>query len=120
MDFEELVTRHSLGAGILYPAVALAGEVGEVCNNLKKVIMVRLLPNRSDAFVTGTNDFISGPPPLIGEPELKERIIDELGDALFYLTKLAIDNGVTIDQLMFNQLQKLEEQSATYQRIFLK
>ena len=113
-EFENLVRKHSLDAGILYHAVALAGEVGEVCNNLKKVIMVRLMaPTQFDALIVGV-------PPLISETDLKEKVIDELGDTLFYLVKLALDNGVTIDQLMSNQQVKLNDQSDKYKRIFLK
>jgi NTP pyrophosphatase (non-canonical NTP hydrolase) len=110
-QFEDLVIEHSLCPGKkLYNATALAGEVGEVCNNLKKMHMANMNPE----WVTQEKN------PLLTAEHFREKLIDELGDALFYLTRVAIDNGTDLRRLMMRQEAKLSEQCDKYERIFLK
>lgn len=75
------------GMGPLYSAVALAGEVGEVCNEIKKHV-------RDDK---GTMT-----------EERLDKIILELGDVLWYLASLADDFGVTLEYVAAANLSKLE------------
>lgn len=110
-EFEQTVHRHSLEPGKkLYNAVALAGEVGEVCNNLKKMHMANVNPE----WVRQENR------PLKSAKQCQGNVIDELGDSLFYLTRVAMDMGVSLDTLMTLQAEKLNDQSEKYQRTFLK
>ena len=111
VEFERIVEVHTLPlTGIVYPFLAMAGETGEACNIVKKVLMVRLKPE----WVTDEQKS------FLSEIALRDKLIDELGDVLFYLTRCALNNGVTLEQLMINQANKLNQQSEDYGRIFLK
>lgn len=71
---------------IVYPALGLAGEAGEVAEKVKKMI-------RDD------NGILS--------PERKEAIILELGDVIWYIGSLANDLGVTLEEIAQRNLDKL-------------
>jgi len=110
-EFEKIVSRHSLCPGeALYGCVAFAGEVGEVCNSLKKMIMAHKKPEWVSQSLN----------PLLNEDHWHQQLKDELGDALFYLARIALDNGTNLQTLMHAQEDKLIEQSNKYKRIFLK
>jgi len=70
-----------------FPALALAGEVGEVCNKVKKVIRDR--DNKPDVV------------DVLG-------IREELGDALFYLTVLADELNISLDDIAKTELKKIK------------
>lgn len=107
--FENVVMLHSLQPGnIIYNSNALCGEVGEVANIVKKMQFATLRPEWVG----------EGGVPSISD--LKAKIGDELGDALFYLTRVATDNGFNLTQLMMMQAEKLNNQSIQYGRTFLK
>lgn len=72
---------------VIYPALGLAGEAGEVCNKAKKII-------RDDGGKL-TDD-------------KKEQLIDEAGDCLWYLANLATDLGVTLEEVARRNLSKLQ------------
>lgn len=74
------------GNTIIYPAVALAGEAGEVCNEIKKYL-------RDDHHVL--------------TPARATRIIEEMGDVLWYLDALAEELGVTLEEIAEGNLDKL-------------
>ena len=63
--------------------LALAGEVGEVCNLIKKQ----------------TRDGVSH----------RERILEECGDVLWYLTQLIESLDSTLEQVAVHNLEKLED-----------
>jgi NTP pyrophosphatase (non-canonical NTP hydrolase) len=75
---------------IIYPALGLAGEAGEVSNQVKKII-------RDNA----------------GELTLerKIKIMDELGDVIWYVAALASDIGVSLDAVAEANLQKLAKRA---------
>jgi hypothetical protein len=50
----------------------------------------------------------------------KYQVKIELSDALFYLVRAGLDVGVTLEELMMMQLEKLVKQSNKYNRTFLK
>ena len=71
-------------AEVTYPAMGLAGEVGELLNKLKKT----------------TRD---------GVPYDTEALRAEIGDCLWYLAALACDLGISIDVAAEQNLAKLED-----------
>ena len=73
-------------ARITYPALGLAGEAGEVANQVKKIL-------RDDAGQVTS--------------ERRAKILDELGDVLWYAAALASDLGASLDEVAEGNLQKL-------------
>jgi NTP pyrophosphatase (non-canonical NTP hydrolase) len=66
---------------ILYPALGLAGEAGEVANKVKKMLR------------DGTFD--------------RQAIADEIGDVLWYISALCRDLNVDMNDLAMQNLEKL-------------
>ena len=75
-------------AAIVYPALGLAGEAGEVADKVKKVIR------------DGT------------KPDTHEQIVAELGDVLWYVAVLAWDLGVDLETVAQRNLDKLAARKA--------
>ena len=71
---------------IMYPALGLAGEAGEVANKVKKV------------FRDGTQSM---------PKEWKENIASEIGDVMWYCAALAADLGFDLDSIASENLEKL-------------
>lgn len=105
------VAEHSLCPyNLLYNTNALCGEAGEVANMAKKLHMLSLHPEWISA----------NEPGLPTGEDFKKKLADELGDALFYLTRVALDNDMNLADIMINQLEKIQKQSKHYGRTFLK
>jgi len=107
MNFENLVIMHRINNNTLYMSNALAGEVGEIANCVKKLEIIKHLED---------NDI----EPNITFEEVEVKLVEELGDALFYLTALALHYGCPLEKIMVNQAGKLNQQSIDYGRNFLK
>lgn len=73
---------------MVYPVIGLAGEAGEVSEKVKKVIR-----DKEGYF----------------DEEDKEAIAKEIGDVLWYLSALATDLGLRLDDIADANLQKLED-----------
>lgn len=71
---------------VIYPALGLASEAGEVAGKIKKVLRDR------------GGDFAGSP---------TGPIRDELGDVLWYLAVLAADLGLSLDEIARENLDKL-------------
>ncbi len=79
---------------VIYPALGLASEAGEVCGKVKKVL-------RDQA-----GDFAQAP---------RADLEDELGDVLWYVAVLAADLGLSLDQIAARDLDKLRSRLARAQ-----
>ena len=75
---------------IVYPALGLASEAGEVCGKIKKVLRDR------------SGDFAAAP---------RDALRDELGDVLWYLAVLAADLGLSLDEIATMNLEKLRSRA---------
>lgn len=71
---------------VIYPALGMCGEAGEVADKVKKVI-------RDD-----NQEFT---------PEKKKEIAKEIGDVLWYCATLAHDLGFTLEQIGEMNYEKL-------------
>lgn len=69
-----------------YPTLGLAGEAGEVANIVKKI-------QRDNAGV------ITG--------QVRDRLRDELGDVLWYISACADELGLTLDEIAAYNVNKL-------------
>jgi len=74
------------GENYVYPTIGLAGETGEVSEKIKKVIRDK----------NGVVD-----------EETKEAIKKELGDVLWYVSQLATELGLSLDDIAENNIEKL-------------
>lgn len=75
------------GIGLLYTALGLGGEAGEVLEEIKKML-------RSEENMTF---------------ERKEKIIFELGDLLWYIAAMATELGEDLDLIAAINLEKLKD-----------
>lgn len=75
---------------VIYPALGLAGEVGEVCEKIKKVIRDK------------GGDF----------SVVREDLIKELGDVCWYLANLAFDLNIDLGEVARTNLKKLSDRKA--------
>jgi NTP pyrophosphatase (non-canonical NTP hydrolase) len=88
-DYQQAARRTAIYAQehrVIYPALGLASEAGEVAGKIRKVL-------RDQA-----GDFANAP---------LEAIADELGDVLWYLAVLAGDLGLSLDEIAAANLSKL-------------
>lgn len=98
MDFnqyqEQAVSTAIYGIGykVVYPALGLGNEAGEVQGKVKKV----LRDNNGD----------------FSTPGVIEALTDELGDVLWYLAATAKDLGLTLDGIASRNLTKLADRKA--------
>lgn len=90
-DFVVSTKRYSRDYAVIYPALGLASEAGEVAGKVKKVLR--------DA--AGQLDV-----------DQANKIIDELGDVLWYVTCLIDDLGYTLDEVIERNTAKLEARVA--------
>jgi NTP pyrophosphatase (non-canonical NTP hydrolase) len=80
---------------VIYPALGLAGEAGEVAEKIKKIIR-----DGSE-----TPDLRNLP------PEETREIVKELGDVLWYIANLGYDLGYTLEEIAEMNLRKLSDRA---------
>lgn len=74
------------GVNFIYPVIGLAGETGEVSEKIKKVIRDK------DGVV---------------DDETREAIKKELGDVLWYVSQLASELRLSLDEIAAGNIEKL-------------
>lgn len=74
------------GNAIIYPTLGLVGEAGEVADKVKKVLR------------DNNGDFTEA---------IKQELIKELGDVLWYIAALANDLGSNLEEVANTNLDKL-------------
>ena len=72
--------------GLLYAVLGLAGEAGELCNKVKKVL------RDSDGVLT---------------KERKQQLQDELGDCMWYVAAVATELGIDLSEVCTGNVNKL-------------
>jgi len=77
----------NMGDNIFYPTLGLAGEAGEVANKVKKIQRDK-------------NNII--------DEDMKQKIVEELGDALWYLAQIATELNVSLEDVAQINLEKLQ------------
>lgn len=77
----------NIGSNLYYPALGLAGEAGEVCEKIKKIMRDK-----------------NG----IATPQDIQEIGKELGDQLWYLSNLASEIGLSLNEVAENNIAKLK------------
>lgn len=93
MDFKEYQEKSKItakypdiGNNFIYPTLGLSGEAGEVAEKIKKVIRDK----------GGKID-----------EETRELIKKELGDVLWYVSQLATELGLSLDDIANHNIEKL-------------
>ena len=79
------------GMDILYPLIGLTGETGEVAEKVKKVY------RDNDGYF---------------DPVTRFEILKELGDCLWYINKMVVDLGFTLEQAAMTNLDKCYKRRA--------
>lgn len=94
MDFNEYQVESrktaiypNIGSNFIYPALGLAGEVGEVCEKIKKIIRDK-------------NSIISD--------EDRDSIKKEVGDILWYISNLAYEFNIEMNDIALTNIAKLK------------
>lgn len=75
---------------IMYPALGLAGETGEVCDKIKKIY------RDNEGVVT---------------EEKKKELSKELGDVAWYLANLASDLDLNLGKILAENIEKLKSRA---------
>jgi NTP pyrophosphatase (non-canonical NTP hydrolase) len=84
--FSRRTAEYPREAWLSYPALGLAGEAGEIAEHAKKAI-------RDDGGAVS--------------PERRSAMAKELGDVLWYVTQLASELGLELDEIARENLEKL-------------
>jgi NTP pyrophosphatase (non-canonical NTP hydrolase) len=85
----------NVGSNMVYPALGLAEEAGEVAGKVKKLW-------RNHGTMDGSN--ITN--------EQREAIIKELGDVLWYCAALSKEIGITLGSIALGNIEKLQDRAA--------
>jgi NTP pyrophosphatase (non-canonical NTP hydrolase) len=76
---------------VIYPSLGLASEAGEVCDKIKKIMRDKT-----------SNDF------EISKQDA-DKIAAELGDVLWYVSALATDLGLKLEDIAKQNISKLQD-----------
>lgn len=82
----------NVGANIIYPALGMAGEAGEVAEKVKKLW-------RNNGIMSGKNLNI----------EQKSQLVKEMGDVLWYIAALAKEIDVEMSEIARMNVDKVND-----------
>lgn len=91
------------GIGVTYSALALAGEAGELANIVKKAWWAA-------GKATGDETAIGE---LVLDDEATQRVVDEAGDVLWYLSAVCKACGVSLEDAARQNIAKLQDRYGT-------
>ncbi len=102
-DYEKFVQKRSTTAedGRKYAALGLSGESGEVFEDVLGLLLA----------VTKTNESVKKFLRNGDKEKYRERIVSELGDVLFYTTKVGQDVEASLSEIMDENFKKIEERN---------
>lgn len=102
-DYEKFVQKRSTTAedGRKYAALGLSGESGEVFEDVLALLLA----------VTRTNESVKKFLRNGDKEKYRERIVSELGDVLFYTTKVGQDVEANLSEIMDENFKKIEERN---------
>jgi NTP pyrophosphatase (non-canonical NTP hydrolase) len=112
MDFNEyqekarstaIYIENGYSKAVYYPALGLAGETGEVCEKLKKLL-------RDDDFDNMAFLSLNDIPKTWKDKQ--EELKKELGDVLWYIANLAADLGLNMQDIAEANIDKLLDRKA--------
>lgn len=91
------------GANLVYPALKLAGEAGEVAEKIGKLM-------RDNHYQVGMRwDFFNGfgLDTLTATTDWEDMLVKELGDVLWYISAIATELGINLDHVAKANIEKL-------------
>lgn len=89
--------------GLMYCGLKLAGESGEVAENIGKALRDDGLLHKVDIFAFVPNKLTE---------ERRAKLKKELGDALWYISQAATEIGITLEEIALTNLAKLADRQA--------
>lgn len=94
MDFNEYQEKTkatavypTLGGGVVFPTLGMVGEAGEVAEKVKKL------------FRDGSG---------VASEDQKVEITKELGDVLWYMSQVASELGISLEEVAVKNIEKIE------------
>lgn len=88
---------------VIYPALGMNGEAGEVADKVKKVIR--------DSEIVLRDRFGS----IVLPDDKREEIAKEVGDVLWYVAAMAYDIGYTLEEIATMNYKKLKSRQERHQ-----
>lgn len=82
-----------IGANYIYPALGLVDEAGEVAGKVKKILRDKIGQIKNDDGVI--------------DPEIKDMITKELGDVLWYISQLAREFEIKLQDVANENVEKI-------------
>lgn len=89
--------------GLMYTALGLAGEAGEIANKVKKVYRDELYYTISDVSVNSPSIKYSY------ELDIIDNLEKEIGDVLWYCAQICTELGINLGDAATSNLMKLED-----------
>lgn len=98
-----------VGNNLVYPVLGLVGEAGEAAEKVKKLWRDFGITSDPTRVVSFTDDFARAG--MVEEArkivELREGLIKELGDVLWYVNAAAMELGITLEDVAEQNVNKL-------------
>lgn len=112
-EFVKYVEDHTLdNRDDFFTMNALAGELGELANVVKKFKFYLDFPHYSERI---DREIAEGK-----THTYRDQFVDEAGDTLFYLVQMMNKWGVPIEEVMQKQHDKIEGQFGIFNKVFKK